>query len=309
LSALRNVYAASNQLGEAAIWHAASQRLLWVDLYDPKLFIHDPVANTTEVRVIALKGPLGAIAATTNPALLVVTHLEGISTINIETGDTKPFAKPEQGRDALIYNDCKVDRFGRLWVGTSHDREVEARGALWCVLPNGECFLVDAGFAVSNGPAFSLDGKTMYFNDSVGRKTFVYDISASDPHPRNRRALISYTEEEGMPDGLTVDADDCLWVAHWGGARITRFSPKGERSHAINIPAPQVTTVGFGGVDYKTLFITTARDGLSDAVLARWPQSGDLFAIEPDVAGVPEPLFPITRMVHIGEIDSSNSLV
>ena len=293
MSALRNVYRASNQLGEAVIWHAASSRLLWIDLYDPKLFIHDPVTGKTEMKVVDLKGPLGAIAATTNPDLLIITHLEGISTISIKTGASKLFAKPEQNRDALIYNDCKVDRFGRLWVGSSHCLDTDARGALWCVLPSGECFLGDAGFATSNGPAFSLDGKTMYFNDSVGRRTLAYDITKDDPHPRNRRLLVTFSEEEGMPDGITVDSEGCLWIAHWGGARITRLFPNGERMRIVNTPTLYTTTVGFGGSDYKTLYVTSAKVGLSAEVLEKYPQSGDLFAFEPGVAGVAEPLFQI----------------
>jgi len=293
MSVLRNVYTASNQLGEAAIWHAASQRLLWIDLYAPKLFIHDPVTNTTDVRVVALKGPLGAIAATSSPALLVITNVEGVSALNIATGATKLFARPEQNRDELIYNDCKVDRFGRLWVGSSHHKEAEARGALWCVLPNGVCYLGDAGFAVSNGPAFSLDGKTMYFNDSAAYRTFAYDIAADDPHPRNRRLFLNFTVEEGMPDGMTVDSEGCLWIAHWGGACITRTAPSGERLRTIPIPALFTTTVGFGGAGYRTLYVTSAKAGLSAEMMAKYPASGDLFALEPGVAGVPEPLFEI----------------
>lgn len=293
MTELRNIYAASNKLGEAAIWHVASQRLLWIDLLQPRLFTHDPATGTTLVKEIKLASPLGAIVATTNPDLLIVSHLHGLSTLNINTCATAFFSAPERGRDAIIYNDCKCDRFGRLWVGTSHAREQEARGALWCVLPNGEAYLGDAGFAVSNGPAFSLDGATMFFNDSAGRKTFAYDVSADDPHPRNRRVFVEYAGDEGMPDGLTVDAEDCLWVAHWGGARITRISPNGQRLNTIAVPAPHVTTVGFGGAHLETLYITSARDGLSEEVLNTWPQSGDLFSCEPGVGGVPEPLFQV----------------
>jgi xylono-1,5-lactonase len=293
MSTLRHVYAASNKLGESVIWHAASQRVLWIDLYDPKLFIHDPVSHETIVRVINLKAPLGAIVVTTDPALLMITHAGGISTLDIETGATVLFAAPEKNRDAVIYNDCKVDRFGRLWVGSSHSKEVEPRGALWCVFSNGECVLGDVGFAISNGPAFSLDGKTMYFNDSLGRTTLAYDISADDPYPRNRRVLIRYSEAEGLPDGLTVDAEDCLWVAHWGGSRITRFSNSGERLQVISIPAPQVTTVGFGDADLKSLYVTSARDGLAAQAHEKYPQSGDLFVFKLEVGGVPEPLFQV----------------
>jgi xylono-1,5-lactonase len=290
---LRNIYAASNKLGEAAIWHVASQRLLWIDLLVPRLFSLDPSSGLTNVMEIKLTGPLGAIAATTNPKRLIISHVHGLSTLDIKTGDTVFFADPERGRDAIIYNDCKCDRFGRLWVGTSHNREQEARGALWCVLPNGESYLADAGFTVSNGPAFSLDGKTMYFNDSAGRKTFAYDLSRDDPHPRNRRVFVDYTVEEGMPDGLTVDTENCLWVAHWGGACVTRLSSSGQRLGTIAVPAPHVTTVGFGGKDLDRLYIASARDGLSDEMLENWPQSGDLFMCIPGVTGVSEPLFAL----------------
>lgn len=293
MTVLRNVYPASNELGEAAIWHVASQRLLWVDLLAPRLFLLDPITAATKVLEIKLAGPLGAIVATTNPKLVIVSHLNGLSRLNIETGETEFFADPERGRDAIIYNDCKCDRFGRLWVGTSHYKEQEARGALWCVLPNGEAFLADTGFAVSNGPAFSLDGTTMYFNDSTNYKTFAYDIGPVDAHPRNRRVMVDYTIEEGMPDGLTVDAEGCLWVAHWGGARVTRISSSGQRLSSIAVPAPHVTTVGFGGYDLDRLYITSARDGLSDQMLEKWPQSGDLFMCIPGVTGVSEPLFTL----------------
>ena len=293
MTTVRNIYAASNVLGEAAIWHVASKRLLWIDLYAPRLFSHDPVSGETLVSEIKLRAPLGAIVATTNPDILMITHADGVSSLSIQTGETKFFAHPEGQRDAIIYNDCKVDRWGRLWVGTSHYKEKEARGALWCVLNDGACFLSDAGFAISNGPAFSLDGTIMFFNDSLGRQTFAYDITPLDPYPRNRRVLVEYTGDEGLPDGLTVDAEDCLWVAHWGGSRITRISPKGERLRTVKVPAPHVTTVGFGGEHLKTLYITTARDGLSDEALKQWPQSGDLFACDVKTAGVPEPLFKL----------------
>lgn len=295
MAILRNIYPAQNKLGEAAIWHEANQRLLWIDLLEPRLFILDPATNETLVRSIELEAPLGAIVATTNPELLIVSHAKGLSTLNIGTGATEVFAHPEQRRSDIIYNDCKMDRFGRLWVGTSHSKEEDPRGALWCVMPDGRCFLGDVGFAVSNGPAFSLDGKTMYFNDSAARKTYAYDIASDDPHPRNRRKFVNWLQEEGMPDGMVVDEEDNLWVAHWGGARITRVSRRGDRLQTIQVPVPHVTTICFGGADRGTLYVTTARDGLSPDSLKTWPQSGDLFSIKPGFKGVAEPLFPLAQ--------------
>lgn len=289
---LRNVYAASNVLGESAIWHAASGRLLWIDLYVPRLFCLNPVLGKTIVSEIKLRAPLGAIVATTNPDILMITHADGISSLSLRDGTTKLFAHPEGQRDAVIYNDCKIDRWGRLWAGTSHEKEKEARGALWCVLSDGSSYLGDTGFAISNGPAFSLDGETMYFNDSLGQKTFAYYIAPHDHYPRNRRVLVEYSSDEGLPDGLTVDSEDCLWVAHWGGSRITRLTPQGERIERFAVPAPNVTTVGFGGQDLSTLYVTTARDGLNEDQLLEFPQSGDLFSMKTNVHGVPETLFP-----------------
>jgi xylono-1,5-lactonase len=293
MSDTSNVYAASNQLGEAAIWHVASRRLLWIDLYVPRLFSHDPASGQTRVMDVNLPKPLGAIVATTNPRLVMVSHLGGLSTFDIETGATAFFANPERGRDAVIYNDCKCDRFGRLWVGSSHFKEQDARGALWCVLPGGEAYLADVGFVVSNGPSFSLDGRTMFFNDSVGRRTFAYDLSKDDPHARNRRVLMTYGDDEGVPDGTIVDSEDHVWIAHWGGARVTRMTQKGDRLQTLAVPALHVTTMAFGGDDLRTLYITSAREGLSSDMLAKWPQSGDLFKCVPGATGVPEPLFKL----------------
>ena len=94
-----------------------------------------------------------------------------------------------------------------------------------------------------------------------------------------------------MPDGLTVDSEGNLWVAHWGGARVTKFLSSGVRVQAYQVSAPHVTTVGFGGEDLSTLYITTARDGMSPDALALWPQSGDLFSLKSVGRGVAEPLF------------------
>jgi xylono-1,5-lactonase len=152
--------------------------------------------------------------------------------------------------------------------------------------------LGDVGFPVSNGPAFSGDGGTMYFNDSTNYRTFSYELSPDDPRPRNRTLFASYTVEEGMPDGLTVDAEGCIWTAQWAGARVIRLSPKGEKLATLHVPSGHVTSLAFGGEALDELFITTATDGLSAETLTRYPLSGSLFRFKPGVPGLPEPLFP-----------------
>ncbi len=290
MTGVRLFLEAKHRLGEAILWHAAGKCLYWIDLLDPALFRHDPATGGTQSFPLPLAPPLGAIVATEDADLLLVTHRQGLSLLRLSNLEITPYADPEAGRDAIVYNDAKCDRWGRLWVGSSHALEKEPRGALWCLTGGRRHALGDAGFAVANGPAFSPDGRRMYFNDSLGRQTLVYDISEADLLPRNRRVFASFAADEGLPDGVIVDSEGCLWIAHWGGARITRWSPEGERLAVHPVPALNVTTMGFAGPDYRTLYITTARDGMDAAALAAMPLSGSLFILETDVKGLSEPL-------------------
>lgn len=282
-----------HKLGEAILWHAARQCLYWIDLLEPELFCADATPGNVQSWPLALPAPLGAIAATENPNLLLVSHRNGLSLLNLTDFSLTDFADPENGRDMISYNDLKCDRWQRCWVGTSHLLEREPRGALWCVVRPTEFALGDAGFAVANGPAFSKDGKTMYFNDSLGRQTLAYDIDNLGLLPRNRRRIRNYSADEGLPDGNTVDADGNIWTAHWGGSQISQMTPTGAVLKTYHVPALNVTTLCFGGTDYKTLYITTARDGMTAEQLDAQPLSGSLFFIQPGVQGLAEPLFKL----------------
>jgi xylono-1,5-lactonase len=280
-----------HRLGESIIWHESRQKLYWVDLLDPALFCHDLAAGMTKRHALPLPPPIGSIAATVDPDRLILAHRGGLSLLHIDTLALEFFCDPEGGRDAIIYNDIKTDRWGRLWVGTSHLKEQEARGALWCVASRTHWALADAGFAVSNGPAFSPDGSTMYFNDSAGRKTFAYDIVPNDLKARNRRILVRHGEHDGMPDGLAVDVVGNIWSAQWGGAALRVFAPDGKQEAHYTVSAWNVTTLCFGGPLLNTVFITTATDGASDQQLDRYPLTGSLFTLRPNVQGMAETLF------------------
>jgi sugar lactone lactonase YvrE len=145
--------------------------------------------------------------------------------------------------------------------------------------------------AVVNGPAFSPDGGVIYVSDSMGRRILAFDVDRGAL--RRRRTFATMSKDEGFPDGLTVDAEGCLWCAHWEGSRVTRFAPTGERLSVIRIPAPLVTSVAFGGSALDTLFVTTARLGLNPGDIARAPQSGSLFAVKPGITGLAANLLPL----------------
>jgi xylono-1,5-lactonase len=283
----------ADQLGEAALWHPVTGHLFWIDLLQPRLHRLHLASNRHHTTPLDLVTPLGAIVATTDPGVLLVSHRHGLSLLEIASGATRPFADPEAGRDAISYNDAKVDRQGRLWAGTSHLPEVEPRGALWRVDGEGRAVLCDAGYVVFNGPAFSPDGRLMYASDTFARVVHVYDLDPAEPMPRNRRLFARLAEDEGYPDGLTVDSEGALWVAHWNGGRLTRFGPDGSRLLTVPVPAPNVTSIAFAGGDLRTAYVTTARDGLSAETLARFPLSGALFCFRAAVPGLAEPLFTL----------------
>jgi xylono-1,5-lactonase len=285
---------AQHPLAESIMWQAERNRLLWVDLLQPALHIHDFGTGKTRGCLLNLEPPIGSFVLTNDPSMIVLAHRNGLSFLNTDTLAMMPFCDPENGRGGIIYNDMKVDRFGRLWVGTSHMRETDPLGALWCVNANGMAKQADSGFPISNGPAFSPDGRTMYFNDSYHRQTLAYDINGNTPSAINRRVFASYGEEEGLPDGMITDHEGCLWCAMWGSGRIIRLSPRGEKLMTISIPAGHATTLCFAGERLSQIYITSARDGLLPEVLQRLPLSGSLFSMETVVNGIPEPRFDVT---------------
>lgn len=286
---------ARHPLGESLQWQDEKNRLLWVDLLEPALHMHDFTSGTTTVHPLPLPRPIGSFVLTDDPDVILLCHTKGLSFLNTETRKLTDFCDPEAGRDGIIYNDMKMDRFGRLWVGTSHALEKEPRGALWCVSASGEATLVDAGFAISNGPAFSRDGRTMYFNDSMGYQTLAYDLDAARPGAWNRRVFARYSTEEGNPDGIVVDSENCPWSAQWLGGRLIRLSPGGDKIGEVIVPAPVVATLCFGDHDLQTIYINTAREGMDSTALERHPLSGSIFMARSPVKGLAEPRFPLRR--------------
>ncbi len=280
-----------NRLGEAPVWHPATRKLYWVDLYAPTLFECNIDGSGFKAREIEAPAPIGSIVATTDPNHFMIALRAGLYLLNIETMALTFYCDPEQGRSGIIPNDLKTDRWGRLWLGTSHEKELEARGALWCIKDRHTWAPADVGFPVSNGPAFSLDGRTMYFNDSADRQVLAYDVSPDHLRADNRRVFATFTADEGAPDGAAVDSEGNIWIAMWGGASVVCLSPAGQRVAQISVNAHQPTSVAFAGDHMKTLFITSARDGVPADIATALGDGGSLFAADVTIAGLNEPLF------------------
>jgi sugar lactone lactonase YvrE len=216
---------------------------------------------------------------------------DGFALIDLETGAVEPMAMPETDIPGNRFNDGKVDGNGRYWAGSMDDGEKLASGSLYRLDGDLSLHKMDENYSIPNGPTFSLDGKTLYHTDTAKRIIYAFDLSA-DGAISNKRVFVQLeAEEEGYPDGMTVDSENCIWLCHFGGSRITRYSPAGEIRQVIPMPVPNITSCTFAGPDLDTLYITTARHLLSDEDIRKYPLSGSLFSCKPGVTGLPTPLF------------------
>ena len=222
---------------------------------------------------------------------LVAAMRSGFCFVDLDRAEVHEIADPERHLPGNRFNDGKCDARGRFWAGTMQDAEQEACGALYRLDPDLSVHEMDDGYGITNGPAWSPDGTVFYHNDSTARAVYAFDCDQDAGTIRDKRVFVRLTEHDGFPDGQTVDSAGCLWLAHWGGWRVTRFTPAGVVDRVMGFPVGQVTSCAFGGPDLRTLYVTTASTGLDDRQRAEQPLAGGLFAVEVEVAGVPAARF------------------
>lgn len=281
--------AATAIIGEGPLWAAAEQRLYWLDLDGAAIWRFDPASGRNERVRAALDGYIGGMVARASGGFVVLDH-RGAHAFDPATGALARLgalaAKPD-----TVFNDGKCDRMGQLWAGTKHVGEKDPAGALFRMKGDLSVDTIDTGIICANGPAFSPDGRIAYFADSSARKIYRYAIDTRSGTVGKRELFAEAAAGAGEPDGMTVDAEGCLWVALWGGWRVRRYAPDGRIEREIELPVPQPTSPAFGGTDMRTLFVTSARRDLDAGALAAAPLSGSLFAIETDIHGLIEPRF------------------
>lgn len=274
-------------LGEGPHWDTAAGLLSFVDIKGRRLFLLEPDGG--DLREMPTPFRIGSLIPRVSGGHIAGTE-HGLAHVDLGLERFELLFDPEEDRDTNRFNDAKVDRSGRLFAGTMDDEEKQASGALYRIDKKLACTRVDDGFRVTNGPAFSPDGKTMYANDSARQITYRYDL-APDGTPLNRLEFARYGEGEGYPDGMTVDAEGCLWIAFWDGWCLRRLSPAAERLEELKVPVQRPTSCTFGGPSLDRLFITSARIGLGEDELASQPYAGGLFMTVPGVAGIAEQPF------------------
>jgi L-arabinonolactonase len=275
-------------LGEGPLWDHRDGRLLWVDIVEGAINILLP--STSAMQRIELGENVGCIALTARPDTVVGALRSGWHWINIETGEKRLIARSPAAK-MCRFNDGAVDRAGRFWVGTLEDGEKNPIGELFRLDADLTYQSMDQGFLCSNGIAWSLDQRWMFFVDSRRDAIYRYRSDVETGTIGARDLFVDTRDLPGIPDGIAMDSDGVLWCAFWDGAQVIGFDGDGVPGKTLNVPALRPTSIAFGGPELRTMYITSARFGLSDMEMRDWPASGSVFEVDHATPGLPTNIF------------------
>lgn len=274
------VWPVGAELGEGPVWHAAERVFYFVDIKGRAL--HRCDADGGHRQSWSTPQQPGFVLPCDDGNLLCGMQ-GGLYQFNANTGSFTLLQAIEEDLPGNRINDGFADRHGRLWFGTMDDGEENPSGALYRrdrkILSEQ-----DRNYIITNGPAMSPDGKTLYHTDTLLRTVYAFDVDAAGTLSGKRPFIV--IDGAGYPDGMAVDAEGCLWVALFGGWRIERFSPAGKLIGVVPFPCANITKLAFGGADLQTVHVTTAWKGLSPAERLKQPLAGGLFSFRADTPGL-----------------------
>lgn len=283
---VRRIGTTFDLLGESCVWSTREQALYWVDIRKPAL----RRLNFSDGRVDTFDMPemVGAVGLREGGGVMLALQ-ESIAHFDPSTSSLERVAYASDVFSNIRFNDSRVDPQGRFWAGTMDDVNRGPVGTLYRLDSGHRMTAVLHPIIISNSLAFSPDGETMYFSDTVSREIWAYDLDSAGL-PSNRRVFAT-VPAPATPDGSTVDAEGYLWNAEWDGARVVRYAPDGQIDRIIPVPVRHPTCCTFGGPDLTTLFVTTASLRLSAAERAAQPMAGGLLALEVGIKGVADPAY------------------
>lgn len=273
------VWPCAAYLGEGPIWLAAANQLWFVDIKQGRLHCLTPASD--EQRVYELGGSPSFAVPLADGALLVGNGRNLVRVdCGVTTGIVAAIDMPRHNRT----NDATVDPTGVLWFGTMDDEEKAATGRVYRF--DGAACEVGGACTITNGPAVSPDGRQLYHVDTLAGIIWRFEIGGGTRTLRDGVVFVRIAPEDGNPDGVTIDAEGCVWVGLWGGWSLRRYGPDGALLAIVRLPCANVTKVAFGGPDLRTGYVTTARAGLSETDLGSQPAAGHLFSFAAPTAGL-----------------------
>ncbi|KMW47422.1 SMP-30/gluconolactonase/LRE family protein [Ralstonia insidiosa] len=284
-------------LGEGIVWDDALRVLWWTDIQEFLLWQHDPA--TGQERQWPLPQRVGSFVLTDEPGVLILGLAKQVARFDTRTNVLELLAPVEPDVAGTRVNDGRADRYGNYVFGTMHEGGPEPTGSFYRFTPLGVLQrLALPNITVANSIAFSPDGTTMYWCDTHSRRIHACDYDGQTGAVGHVRVFADLRDADdgvghkGSPDGSTVDAEGCLWNAEWGGNRLTRYAPDGRVLVHVAVPASQPSCPAFGGAALDTLYVTSAREGLSARRLAEDVNAGAVFRLPiSNVRGLPEARF------------------
>ena len=276
-------------LGESPLWNEDEQALYWVDIRRPAIRRLDHASGRIETWL--MPDLVGSIAFASDGRLLVAMA-ESVSLFDPSTQALEPVASLPVRIEGHRFNDGRCDREGRFWVGTMHNLTRAPEGVLYRLEGRGELVEKMSGICIPNSLAWSPDGRTMYFADSLLYTIYAHDFDAASGRMGEKRVFAT-TRAPGFPDGSTVDADGFVWNAEFNASRIVRYAPDGRVDRVVELPVQRPTCCAFGGPDFDILYVTTASQNMTPEELATEPLAGALLAFDVGVRGLPEPRFAL----------------
>ena len=281
-TAPRSLWEAAAILGEGVLWDASRGLVWFVDIKGRRIHRCDPEGGGR--RSWDAPGQVSFIVPAQDGAM-VCSLEDGLYLFIEETGAIAPLLGVEAGLPGNRFNDGHVDAQGRLWFGSMDDAEEQRTGVLYR-FDGAQVAAMDDGYVITNGPALSPDGRTLYHTDTLSRRIYAFDVLEDGALERKR--IFAELQGAGYPDGMAVDAEGCLWVATFGGWRIVRYDPQGARLGEVRFPCANITKLAFGGEDLRTVYVTSARKGLAQEELRAQPLAGSLFTFRADTPGLPQ---------------------
>jgi sugar lactone lactonase YvrE len=279
------VYQNFSDVGESCLWDEQNNLLYWVDIHRNQLFTFDPVNNSN--LGFDVKEHIGSVVLREKGGMMLALK-SGFASFDPKTGKVKNIVDPESSLPNNRFNDGKCDPQGRFWAGTmAYDIKLGA-GSLYCMDLNLEVSKKIENITISNGLAWNQTQDKFHFIDSISYSVDTYDFSPKSGEINNKQSLRKFSKKDGLPDGMTIDSEDHIWVALFGGGKVIRLNPEtGETVFEIITPGAQkVTSCTFGGADLDELYITTASTGVTKEEWSILPNSGGLFRIKVPFKGV-----------------------
>jgi sugar lactone lactonase YvrE len=278
------VWPVNAELGEGPLWQAAENAVYFVDIKGRN--IHRLSVATGQTQTWKAPAQPGFVVPLADHHAFVCGLPDGLHRFDARSGQFSKLKEVEAHLPGNRLNDGFVDASGHLWFGSMDDGEEQPNGTLYRVSDEGEVVAQDDGYVITNGPALSPDGRTLYHGDTMRRVVYAFNVSEDGTLSR-KRAFASISGD-GYPDGMAVDADGFVWIALFGGWRIERYSPDGKRVEQVPFPCANVTKLAFGGDDLRTVYVSTAWKGLSSEERQQQPLAGGLFSFRSPTRGQPQ---------------------